>query len=62
MEAIRVGVCKHTGKKVLQIKDNDSDNAIDEKGWLCLHEDSEEEEISSIIKHIYLIDLPIESN
>lgn len=50
---IRIGICKHTKQKVLQIKDELEDDAIDEKGWLCLHEENIEEEQLSILNFKY---------
>ena len=31
---LRIGVCKHTLRKVLQVRDNASDDANDDEGWL----------------------------
>ncbi|NDK56729.1 hypothetical protein [Pontibacter fetidus] len=59
---IRVGICKYTSRKVLQLRDFPSNDAIDEKGWLCLHDDTEEEEIQNIIKFLYGIDIEIHNN
>lgn len=42
---IRVGICRHTKKEVLQYYDGVSDDADDMRGWLCLHNDEEEEEL-----------------
>lgn len=50
---IRIGICKHTKREVLQIKDKYEDDAIDEKGWMCLHEDTIEEEQLSILNFKY---------
>lgn len=61
-EELRIGICKHTGRKLLQVKDENSDDAIDEKGWLCLHDESEEEEIQTLIKFKYNINLKILNN
>lgn len=34
----RIGICKHTHQKVQQEFDNFSDDADDEFGWMCLHD------------------------
>ena len=34
----RWGICRHTGEPVEQIFNGVSDDALDEKGWLCLHD------------------------
>jgi len=52
-EILRIGICKHTKRKVLQIKDESQNDAIDEKGWLCLHDDTEEEEQLNILNFKY---------
>lgn len=54
-DEIRVGICKHTNRRVLQIKDVASDDAIDEKGWLCLHDETVEEEVENVLKFGYKI-------
>ena len=59
---IRIGFCKHTSRKVLQIKDVASDDALDEKGWLCLHDETVEEEIENIIKFNYDFHINININ
>ena len=61
-EKLRIGICKHTGRKILQVKDENSDDAIDEKGWLCLHDESEEEEIQNLIKFKCNLNLKISNN
>ena len=42
---IRAGICRYTKKEVLQYYDRTSDDAEDMRGWLCLHNDEEEEEL-----------------
>lgn len=59
---LRVGICKHTGRKILQIRDECSDDGIDEKGWMCLHDDTVEEEIKTIIKFKYNVLIDISKN
>lgn len=59
---IRVGICRHTNRRVLQIRDEDSDDAIDEKGWLCLHDETIEEEQSNILNFKYNLNVNIYSN
>ena len=48
---IRIGTCKHNNILILQYKDNESNDAPDEKGWLCLHRETREEEIKEIINY-----------
>ncbi len=50
---VRIGVCKHTLRKVLQVRDNASDDANDEEGWLCLHDETIEEEVINILNFKY---------
>lgn len=57
---IRIGVCRHTDRKVLQIKDACSDDAVDEIGWLCLHDETVEEEVVEMLKFKY--EFPFEIN
>ena len=59
---LRVGHCRHTRKPVLQYRDNYSNDAIDEKGWLCLHQETTEEEIKDILKFKFMIDVEIYLN
>ena len=59
---IRVGICKETNRKVLQMKDIASDDAIDEKGWLCLHDNTIEEEMENVLKFNYKIIEKIDLN
>lgn len=61
-DELRVGICKHSGRKVMQVKDEFSDDGEDEKGWLCLHDDTVEEEIRNIIKFRYNLNLKISKN
>lgn len=35
----RIGLCRHTNSSVTQIYDGVSNDADDEFGWLCLHDD-----------------------
>lgn len=58
----RVGVCKCTRRRVVQHYDGLSDDAADEFGWFCLHDDTIEEEVHHVIQFIYGIDLTISSN
>jgi hypothetical protein len=58
----RVGLCRATGRRVVQHYDGQSDDASDEFGWLCLHDDTIEEEVQHVIKFIYGIDSTISSN
>lgn len=45
---VRVGTCKVLNRQVLQVRDDASDDAPDEPGWLCLHDETEEEERQAI--------------
>lgn len=49
---LRVGPCKYTKHEIVQCYDGASDDAFDEFGWLCLHDDTIEEELANIIKHL----------
>jgi len=59
---VRIGICKHTKQKVLQIKDEHSDDAPDKKGWLCLHQDNHNDEISDILEFKFKIKGEITNN
>ena len=37
----RIGICKHTFLLIEQVYDGVSDDATDEKGWFCLHNDED---------------------
>ena len=52
-DEIRIGICKETKKKLLQIKNLSSNDAEDETGWMCLHRDTEDEEIEEILEYKY---------
>jgi len=45
MENIRVSICEHTGKPVIQEKFSEE--------WLCIHGESEEEDLELIKKVNY---------
>jgi hypothetical protein len=49
----RVGICKHTYRQVVQLFDETSDDAIDEFGWFCLHDESIQQELANVC--IFLI-------
>lgn len=59
---MRVGICRYTQRRILQVVDPDSDDAPDEEGWLCLHQDSDEEEHQQLLDFLYGIDLMVCSN
>jgi len=46
----RIGKCGYTNRDVLQYFDGKSDDADDEFGWFCLHDDTIEEELINIYK------------
>ena len=46
---LRIGLCKHTNKPVVQQRYDGHDDGLNEKGWICLHEETEEEELENII-------------
>jgi len=59
---IRVGVCKHTNRRVLQQFDGSSEDAIDKAGWFCLHEDTITEEQEAILYFLYKLDMSVSEN
>ncbi len=50
IDEVRVGLCRHTNCSVLQCYDGFSDDAKDETGWLCLHDETIEQEVFNILK------------
>ena len=47
---VRVGFCKYTNREVVQEKYHGHSDGLNEDGWICMHEDTEEEELENIIK------------
>lgn len=45
---MRVGLCKHHNRQVLQTRDSGSNDAPDEAGWMCLHDETREQEQDAI--------------
>ncbi|HRH37245.1 MAG TPA: hypothetical protein PK760_02800 [Flavobacteriales bacterium] len=59
---IRVGVCKHTQRRILQEFDGCSEDAEDEEGWFCLHDETAAEEQQAILFYLYGMDLMVCEN